>query len=154
LPEYIDMPDEARQDPTWRRSGYRSRGRDGCRVPLPWEAEAPAYGFSPTDRTWLPQPAFWADYALDRQRGVPGSTYEMYRSALRHRKERRLGAGSLEWVDLGADAVAFRNGDMLVVTNLGRRPVPLPAAAQPILASAEITDNTVGTDVTVWAVDR
>ena len=79
LPEHTTLPDEARQDPTWVRCGHTERGRDGCRVPIPWEADAPSYGFGPTDASWLPQPAVWAEYALDRQRGVPGSTYEMYR---------------------------------------------------------------------------
>ena len=35
LPEVTDLPDEARQDPRFRRTGG-SPGRDGCRVPLPW----------------------------------------------------------------------------------------------------------------------
>src|SRR5205814_1651231 len=77
LPDHTTLPDSARQDPTWRRSGHTVRGRDGCRVPVPWEADAPAYGFSPSGHSWLPQPAEWAEYALDRQRGVPGSTYEL-----------------------------------------------------------------------------
>ena len=49
LPEHTTLPDEARQDPTWERSGHTQRGRDGCRVPIPWEADAPSYGFGPTD---------------------------------------------------------------------------------------------------------
>ena len=49
LPEHTTMPDEVRQDPTWFRSGHAERGRDGCRVPIPWEADAPSYGFGPTD---------------------------------------------------------------------------------------------------------
>ncbi|GAB3859556.1 hypothetical protein GCM10029963_60990 [Micromonospora andamanensis] len=56
LPEHTTLPDEARQDPTWERSGRTQRGRDGCRVPIPWEADAPSYGFGPTDASWLPQP--------------------------------------------------------------------------------------------------
>ncbi|HKS99385.1 MAG TPA: glycoside hydrolase family 13 protein, partial [Rugosimonospora sp.] len=141
LPEDIWLPDEAREDPTWLRSGHLVRGRDGCRVPLPWVADAPSYGFGPGPASWLPQPAAWARYALDRQRGVPGSTYELYRQALRLRREWRLGAGSLAWVDLGADVVAARNGDVLVVTNLGAEPVALPAGAQVRLASGPLTED-------------
>ena len=47
LPEVIDLPDEARQDPTWFRTDGERYGRDGCRVPLPWVAAAPSYGFGP-----------------------------------------------------------------------------------------------------------
>ena len=36
LPEVPDLPDAARQDPTFFRSPGVDVGRDGCRVPLPW----------------------------------------------------------------------------------------------------------------------
>jgi alpha-glucosidase len=151
LPEYMTMPDEARQDPTWKRSGGAMRGRDGCRVPIPWEADAPSYGFGPSERTWLPQPPEWAEYALDRQRGVAGSTYEMYRAALRLRRELDLGGGTLDWVDSGEDVLAFRNGPIQVLTNFGQPPVPLPVGTRPVLSSAALTeDGRVPTDVTVW----
>ncbi|MDQ1484161.1 MAG: alpha-glucosidase, partial [Actinomycetota bacterium] len=45
LPESTDMPDDVRQDPTWSRSGHTERGRDGARVPMPWEGDRPSYGF-------------------------------------------------------------------------------------------------------------
>ena len=35
LPEVTDIPDEARQDPRFRRTRDESPGRDGCRVPIP-----------------------------------------------------------------------------------------------------------------------
>lgn len=37
LPNVDDLPEAALRDPTWERSGRTERGRDGCRVPLPWE---------------------------------------------------------------------------------------------------------------------
>ena len=114
LPEHTTLPDEARQDPTWERSGHTERGRDGCRVPIPWEADAPSYGFGPTDASWLPQPAVWAEYALDRQRGVPGSTYELYRTALRLRREHGLGRGT------AGVAVLRRRGARLPQRRAGR----------------------------------
>ncbi|MEO8518585.1 MAG: glycoside hydrolase family 13 protein, partial [Dermatophilaceae bacterium] len=70
LPDSTDMPDDLRQDPTWPRSGHTERGRDGCRVPMPWEGDRPSYGFGPTGLTWLPQPASYAALAVDRQQGV------------------------------------------------------------------------------------
>ncbi|MEV1289927.1 glycoside hydrolase family 13 protein [Micromonospora sp. NPDC049679] len=152
LPEHTTMADDARQDPTWVRSGQTERGRDGCRVPIPWEADAPSYGFGPTDSSWLPQPAVWAEYALDRQRDVPGSTYELYRTALRLRRDLALGTGRLSWVDGPEDVLAFRNGELLVVTNFGAEPAALPEGAEPIHASAALDpDGRVPTDVTVWA---
>ena len=40
LPQ-VELPDEVLQDPVWERSGRTERGRDGCRVPLPWSGAAP-----------------------------------------------------------------------------------------------------------------
>ncbi len=158
LPEHTALDDDLRQDPAWWRTGHTERGRDGCRVPLPWKAGEPGFGFSPTGATWLPQPDSWSAYALDAQKGVPGSTYEMYREALRLRREFHLGSGSLAWVDGVGDeqaAVAFANRDVLVVTNLGAEPVELPEGATVLLASGDlvIEDGRVGvpTDVAVWA---
>ncbi|WP_327031087.1 glycoside hydrolase family 13 protein [Micromonospora sp. NBC_01740] len=151
LPEHTTMPDEARQDPTWARSGHTERGRDGCRVPIPWEADAPSYGFGPTDASWLPQPSLWAEFALDRQRDTPGSTYELYRTALRLRREHRLGEGPLEWLASGDEVLSFRNGGLTVLTNFGDAAVPLPAGSELVHASAPLdADGAVPTDVTVW----
>ncbi|MDG4805070.1 glycoside hydrolase family 13 protein [Micromonospora sp. WMMD980] len=152
LPEHTTLPDEARQDPTWARSGHTQRGRDGCRVPIPWEADAPSYGFGPTDASWLPQPPAWAEYALDRQRGVPGSTYELYRTALRLRREHGLARGPMRFLTSGDEVLTFTNGDLTVLTNFGAAPVPLPSGAQVLASSAPLDGSAVPTDVTVWWV--
>ncbi len=150
LPEAIDIPDDARQDPTWFRTGGERYGRDGCRVPLPWEASAPAFGFNATGAAWLPQPAEWATYARDAEAADPGSTLSLYRTLLAERRDRSLGTGSLTWIDgLGDDVVAFRNGDLTVVANLGDALVPLPPGE--IIASSEPLDPRVlPPDTTAW----
>lgn len=156
LPEHTALPDDVRQDPTWVRSAHEHRGRDGCRVPVPWEADAPSYGFGPTSATWLPQPEVWRDLALDVQRGVPGSTYETYRAALAARRERRLGEGRLTWVEgYPDDVLAFRNGDVLVLANTGATAVPLPDGVEVLVASEplDVADQ-LPADVTVWARER
>lgn len=162
LPEAIDLPDDARQDPTWFRTNGERYGRDGCRVPIPWEAGSPSYGFGPTDASWLPQPAEWADYARDRQHDVPGSTLSMYRAALRLRREHALASDTLEWIETpdAPDVVAFTNGALLVVANTGDTTVALaevlpdehaaPAAAQPLLASGDVARGILPADTTVW----
>ncbi|HEY6597599.1 MAG TPA: glycoside hydrolase family 13 protein [Asanoa sp.] len=151
LPEDTRLPDEVRQDPTWKRSGGVERGRDGCRVPIPWEADAPSYGFGPTDRSWLPQPPQWAEYALDRERGVSGSTYEMYRSALRLRRELRLGLGRVSWATCDENILAFDTAGIRVLTVFGLRPVALPPGTQVLLASGALdAEGGVPTDVTLW----
>ncbi|RKN08172.1 glycoside hydrolase family 13 protein [Streptomyces radicis] len=152
LPEHTGIPDEARQDPIFARSGGRAAGRDGCRVPLPWRNGEPAYGFSPTGRTWLPQPADWGPYAVESQRGVEGSSYELYRAALALRTKHNLGAETFHWVELpGAadEVIAFRVGDILVVATVGDAGVRLPAG-EVVLATGPLTSDTLPPDTTVW----
>ncbi len=164
LPEATKLPDEVRQDPTWTHTDHQRRGRDGCRVPVPWEAGAPAYGFNETGTTWLPQPAEYGELAPDRQRGVEGSTFELYKELLRLRKELRLGRRTLQWNDdFGADVVSFAlNGggssDPLdpvhVVANIGSAPVSLPEGAELVVSSQPLTTAPGGiavpVDVTAW----
>ncbi|OIQ94698.1 oligo-1,6-glucosidase [mine drainage metagenome] len=159
LPEHTELADDLRQDPAWWRSEHTERGRDGCRVPLPWAKDEAGFGFSPTGATWLPQPAAWAVYALDTQQGNTDSTFETYRAALRLRKELELGTGSLAWVDAMADidpnsVLAFINRDVLVLANLGRDSVPLPEHATVLHASAELDAfsgvTLVPCDTAVW----
>ncbi|WP_346776052.1 glycoside hydrolase family 13 protein [Micromonospora sp. HNM0581] len=150
LPEHTTLPDAARQDPTWERSGHTQRGRDGCRVPIPWEADAPSYGFGPTDASWLPQPPVWAEYALDRQRGVPGSTYELYREALRLRRAYGLGRGTLEWLSSTDEVLSFRNGNLVVFTNFAASAAPVPEGEVVHSSGPLNEDGSVPTDVTVW----
>lgn len=166
LAEHTTLDDDERQDPTWARSGKTERGRDGCRVPIPWSSTEPAFGFSPTGSSWLSQPEWFADYALDRQTCVPGSTFEMYRAALRLRKEFRLGSGSLAWVDglsgeTSEQVVAFVNRDVLVVTNLGEGTLHLDGDLEVLLSSEDLPYGHAGeqgvavpTDVTVWVRQR
>jgi len=154
LPDATRLPDEARQDPTWERSGHVIRGRDGCRVPIPWEADRPAFGFGPSEDTWLPQPPEYADYAVDRQRGVEGSTLELYRTLLRLRKDHRLGRRTLTWLEVGEDVVGFElaaEGDrtVRVLTNLSAEPVILPADAE-VLVRTRHEDGPLAPDETVW----
>ncbi|MBR7742862.1 glycoside hydrolase family 13 protein [Phycicoccus sp. BSK3Z-2] len=156
LPEHTTMPHEVRQDPTYHHTGGEVVGRDGCRVPMPWTADGPSLGFGPGDHPWLPQPEAYADLAVDRQEGVPGSTLELYRSLLHLRRELGLGRAGLEWDGLASDAVvAFRSTTadggtgLLVVTNLGPDPVALPAG-EVLLASGPLDGDAVPTDTTVW----
>jgi alpha-glucosidase len=155
LPEATRLPDSVRQDPTWERSGHTHRGRDGCRVPMPWEGDAPSLGFGPSERSWLPQPEEYADLAVDRQAGAEGSTLELYRTLLRTRRELRTGRGELSWVDLGEDVLAFDvttgSAVVRVIANLGNDAVPLPEDADLLVCSAAV-DLTEGlpTDTAVW----
>ena len=80
VPEVRDIPEDRLTDPRWKMSGFQDRGRDGCRVPLPWSSEPKgAFGFSTNDalkpdEAWLPQSPWWGKYSVASQDGVAGST--------------------------------------------------------------------------------
>ena len=144
LEEVEDLPDELLQDPTWLRSGHTERGRDGCRVPLPWSSHGPSLGFG-TGPGWLPQPPSWSGLSVQAQDGTPGSMLDFYRQALRMRRELpALGAGdgtSIEWLELGDDVVAFsRRPGFACVLNTGSTPVQLPPG-EILLTSAPLDEH-------------
>ena len=151
LPEVEDIPEDLLDDPTWERSGRRLRGRDGCRVPMPWSGQASPFGFGTDAQPWLPQPAAWADLTAEKQASDPGSTLSLYRAALALRRARpEFRTGELSWLDLGADVVAFQRGDALaVVVNFGSAPVSLPAG-EVLLTSAPLVEGLLPLDATTW----
>ncbi|WP_431803515.1 glycoside hydrolase family 13 protein [Microbacterium sp. bgisy203] len=153
LPEVIALPGEVRQDPTWFRTDGERYGRDGCRVPIPWTADAPAYGFNETGASWLPQPAEWATLARDVQEQDPESTLWLYRTLLATRAAEGLGAAAptgLEWLDgYGDDVLAFRTGGITVIANASDAAVPLPAGTV-LVASEPFEGSELPVDTAVW----
>ena len=154
LPEHTTLAPEFRQDPTFFRTNGKRVGRDGCRVPLPWEAGAgSANGFNSTGKAWLPQPEIYAAYSRDQQDGVAGSTLELYKHALQLRRDLKLGEGSFEWASdfVSENALGFRNGEILVVHNFGHAPIELPTGD--IMASSLAgmrAGHPLAADQTVW----
>ena len=154
LEEVEDLPEELLQDPTWIRSGHTVRGRDGCRVPLPWSATAPPFGFGPTgSEPWLPQPVTWRQRTVEVQTGDPGSLLELYRAALRLRREHLgfRGAG-MAWLPSPASVLRFdRPGGLETVVNLGTIPIELPTGRPVLLASEPLGDSgLLPPDAAVW----
>ncbi|MFI9611245.1 alpha-amylase family glycosyl hydrolase [Streptomyces sp. NPDC052023] len=150
LPEVADLPAAVLQDPIWEQTGHARKGRDGCRVPLPWTRTGPSYGFG-AGGAWLPQPATFALYAVEAQDGVEGSTLELYRAALRLRRKLLQGE-SLTWSDDTPPGVLHftRSDGWRCLANLSGRPAPLPPG-EPLLSSAPLEpDGRLGPDTTVW----
>jgi len=153
LPD-VDLPDEALQDPTWERSGHTERGRDKCRVPIPWSGDAPPFGFSTNADTWLPMPADWEALTVEKQRANPDSTLSFYRRALELRRERtEFDGGEFEWLAATPELLIFeRNGGALVCAlNFDRRSMALPPG-EVILASAPLVDGKLPPDAAAWLV--
>jgi alpha-glucosidase len=152
LHEVSDLPASALQDPIWQRTLNTKKGRDGCRVPLPWTGEGDSYGFG-SGPSWLPQPAGFSAYAVTAQAGQPESTLELYREALRMRRQLQ-GAEELEWVSTDHPDVlhVVRPGGWHCVTNFGTEPVPLPEGVVRV-SSVPLTDGRLPGECTVWLTE-
>lgn len=152
LPEVHSLPTEVLQDPVWERSGHRSKGRDGCRVPIPWTIGGPSYGFGDAE-PWLPQPDYWGILSVEAQENDPDSTLNLYRKAIKIRSDVFVGEDRLEWREGGEGTIRFgRGGGIECIVNLGSGAVPLPAG-EVLLSSAMLSDETIPPDVAVW-IDR
>jgi alpha-glucosidase len=151
LPNVDDLPESVLQDPTWERSGHTRRGRDGERVPLPWDGDTPPFGFSSSPDTWLPIPASWQPLTVGRQLDEADSTLSLYRRALDYRaKSTSLHGDEFDWIGSPDDTLAFRRGaDLVVAVNFGTAPAPMPPG-QIVLASGPLDGGTLPPDTAVW----
>ncbi|MEV0287682.1 MULTISPECIES: alpha-amylase family glycosyl hydrolase [unclassified Kribbella] len=151
LPEVTDLPTEVLVDPMFHRSNGVRRGRDGCRVPLPWTADQPGFGFSSAP-SWLPQPDWFADHAVDRQLSSGESMLHLYREALALRRRLpTLAAGHFRWLPTEPGVLAFTRGDgFCCVVNCSSRVVALPADGELLLASHQEAGDKLPPNSAAW----
>ena len=149
LQEVSEIGDSERQDPSFFRNKGVEIGRDGCRVPLPWSAEGTSYGFG-DGGAHLPQPKWFSDYAVEVQEQREGSTLELYRQALRLRREFQA-AEELTWQESdNAEVLHFtRPGGWHVVTNFGEEPAELPTG-ELLVSSGPLDSGRLPANTTVW----
>ena len=145
LPDHTTIADEHRQDPTFFRTQGQRVGRDGCRVPLPWEMGNVSNGFNQTGKAWLPQPQSYAALSRDQQQGREDSTLTMYQQALKLRSELKLGEGSFDWVSK-SDSLSYQNGNVRVIHNFSGEPVKLEGevliSSMPLVAGNLLPNDT------------
>ncbi len=138
LPEVWDLPPEVLDDPVWENSHHAQKGRDGCRVPIPWTVDGPSFGFGPGE-PWLPQPEDWGSLSVAAQDDDPDSTLSLYRDAIAARRRYCMDDDSLEMLDVGGPddhVVAFRRGSGLsCVVNFGPGVVRLPDHTEVVVRS-------------------
>ncbi len=134
LPEVYDLPLDVLDDPVWERSNHTRKGRDGCRVPLPWTTDGPSLGFGAGD-PWLPQPAAWSELSVQAQEADPDSNLSLHRHALAVRKAELVQSESLTWIDTDPSVIAFDRGTISCWLNMGERPIDLPDGVDIIVAS-------------------
>ena len=154
LPEVEDLPEALLQDPAWERSGHTQRGRDGCRVPIPWTRGGPSLGFGDA-AGWLPQPAGWGDLSVEAEESDPGSMLSLYREALRLRRELPqlgVGGGRLVWTGEEDEVLGLTRGaGFICMLNTGAVAVRLPPG-RVVLSSSPTRGDLLPPDAAAWIV--
>jgi alpha-glucosidase len=89
------------------------KGRDGCRVPLPWTRALP-------ERTWLPQPRDWGAKSVEAQTSDDSSFLELYRRALALRP-----SGAFAWRDSPPGTLAFDRDGLTCIVHFGEDRLPV-----------------------------
>jgi alpha-glucosidase len=170
LPEVLDLPDGARQDPVFHNSKGDSIGRDGCRIPLPWTSQpSSSFGFTSAQspqtgeaNSWLPQPVNWGRWSVEAQTEQANSMLSLYQVAGKLRRELGgLQGDSFAWIEgLPLDLLSFRRGDVVVAFNPTDTPFSLP---EDVIGNAALAlssvyghndPHTVPANATIWLVPK
>ncbi len=123
-----------------------SKGRDGCRTPMPWKKNAREAGFS-DGIPWLPIPACHRVRAVDVQEDDPHSVLAHARHAVAVRKKHpALARGGIRFLDAESETIlaferAGEGGRLLCVFNLGRAEAPFalpPGVGEAVLGVGEV----------------
>jgi alpha-glucosidase len=139
LPE-ADLRREQLKDPVGDLYYPLNRGRDGCRTPMPWDADAPGLGFS-TGTPWLPMAPAHQALAVSAQEPDASSTLHFARRFLAARRHSAaLRRGEIRFREAPPPLLVFeREADgetMLAVFHLGSGSVDfaagVPATARPL----------------------
>src|SRR6478752_2075949 len=149
----VELPDEALRDPVWERSGHTRRGRDACRVPVPWDGDAPPFGFSANHDTWLPLPPKWATLTVEKQLPEANSTLSFFRRAIELRHNRpEFGGSAVEWIESPIDTLVFRlTSGLVCALNASRRAMAL-SGGEVLLASGALVDGQLPPNTAAWLV--
>jgi alpha-glucosidase len=158
------VPDEARLDPIFLRSGGARAGRDGCRIPMPWN-DSTGVGFSPAGAAdpWLPVPADWDRYAVSRQTRDGGSMLTLYRRALALRAAHPALGGGEATVSIRGDVLTVRctgaEQTVQCLVNMGSETTLIPWSGSVLLASSTSVRASAGSialppDTAVWLTEE
>jgi alpha-glucosidase len=151
LPEHTTLENKYRQDPTFARTNGARVGRDGCRIPLPWEPEGDSSGFSESGKSWLPQPTSYKELARSIQEQDSESTLSFYKTALGLRKQLGLGEGSFSWLagHQGPETLGYENSGVKVIYNFGTQPVDL-SNFEILISSEPLSGKQLATNQCAW----
>ncbi len=118
MQEYEITKDELR-DPQGIRFWPDIKGRDGCRLPFPWDSKLTNQGFNSGTKPWLPAVN---KLSLDQAKADSGSTFHVLQEMLQIRKKiPALQNGSYRKILLDGDCFVFErkteDETMLIVAN-------------------------------------
>jgi alpha-glucosidase len=123
-----DVPFELLQDPYGINFWPDFKGRDGCRTPMPWTAQAPAAGFT-TGTPWLPVAEPHIALAVAAQELENDSTLNFARRLIAWRSgQPQLTRGEIVFFDAPEPVLVLRRDlkghpGLLAIFNLGGEPV-------------------------------
>ena len=104
MQEYEITKDELR-DPQGIRFWPDIKGRDGCRLPFPWDSKLTNQGFNSGTKPWLPAVN---KLSLDQAKADSGSTFHVLQEMLQIRKKfPALQTGSYRKILLDGDCFVF-----------------------------------------------
>ncbi len=86
LEDVTDIPIDKMQDPWGIEFAPEFLGRDTCRTPMVWKANAPNGGFSNANSTWLPIAEGHLKRAGLEEASKPASIYQKYSNFLKWRR--------------------------------------------------------------------
>ena len=118
MQEYEITKDELR-DPQGIRFWPDIKGRDGCRLPFPWDSKLTNQGFNSGTKPWLPAAN---KLSLDQAKADSGSTFHVLQEMLQIRKKfPALQNGSYRKILLDGDCFVFErkteDETMLIAAN-------------------------------------
>jgi len=169
--EVADLKHTDLQDPTWKRNVvlkpqriffkrnnkyvtgvaeiHLEKGRDGCRVPLPWTSTGPSFGFGSAD-AHLPQPIEFGTLSMQTQTKVKGSNLDIYRTALKLRKKLQT-SEEFEWIKTGDPQVLHfsRKNGWRCIINFDGVDFTLPKG-EILHSSSPLKGGKLPKNTTVW----
>jgi alpha-glucosidase len=118
--------DERAADPVGTRNTDHSDSRDGCRTPMPW-SPGKGWGFTTAADPWLPFGGRTAADAAEVQRAADSSWVHAYRRLVAARHDLPPPDRAVEVLSAEPDdpVIAFRDGRVITVANVGDEPVEL-----------------------------
>ncbi|CAN2169377.1 AmyA Glycosidases [Candidatus Nanopelagicaceae bacterium] len=140
LQEVLGIPEDQIQDPQYLRNHKVDVGRDGCRVPLPWTATGPSYGFG-TGGSHLPQPQWFSEWSIEGESKDSESPLSIFRKALALRKE-LVAPEEMTWHETGNLHVLHfsRPNGWHCITNFGRGHFDLTGKGEILHASGPLSE--------------